>query len=102
MARGVKPDCREHRHVNRVDAFYLSRNPRFGKLLVLIEARVSTKENPVADGCFVEVAGSIEYVHVRKRTKPNLKAVYAIGEKVAAEQGVPSIRRKLHEYLKYL
>jgi hypothetical protein len=68
----------------------------------MIAARGSTKDNLVFDGCFVEVGGTVEYAHLRKRVRPNLKFVYDLGERIAAQRHVPFIKRKLHEYLRYL
>jgi uroporphyrinogen-III synthase len=35
----------------------------------------------------------VEYAHLRRTTKPNLKAIYAVGEKIAGDVKRPFIRR---------
>jgi hypothetical protein len=99
-SRGVKPDCKQHRHVSRADAFYISRQSRFGKLLALVQS--DDKETSRPSGCYVEVAGTVEYVHLKKRIKPNLNNIYALGETIAAEENLKFVRRKEFEYLMHL
>jgi hypothetical protein len=99
-SRGVKPDCKQHRHVSRPNAFYISRESRFGELLELVQR--DTKKTSRADGCYVKVAGTVEYVHLKKRIKPNLENIYALGERIASEHNLKFVRRKEFEYLMHL
>lgn len=100
VSRGVKPDCKEHRHVSRTNAFYVSRRAGFGELLALVQSDAKKTSRP--SGCYVEVAGTVEYVHLKKRIKLNLENIYALGEKIAAEENLKFVRRKGYEYLMYL
>lgn len=84
LARGVKPDCRDHLHVGKVRAFELSRCPSLGNLLAFLASSATTDENPAPAGCFIEIGGVVEYAHLRRTTKPNLREIYAVGEKIAA------------------
>jgi hypothetical protein len=90
---GIKPDCKDHRHVNRVKAFEISRDPRFGNLVALLASSATTADDPAPSGCFVEVGGVIEYVHLRPRTKVRLKTIHALGERIAAEKKTTFKRR---------
>jgi hypothetical protein len=83
---GIPPKCKDHRHVNRAKAFEISRNPRFGRLVGFLASAATTKDDIAPAGCFVEVAGVIEYVHLRKTTNPKLKVIYAVGERIAAQR----------------
>jgi hypothetical protein len=79
--------------MGKVRAFELTRHPSLGKLLALLSSSATTAENPASAGCFIEIGGVVEYAHLRKTTKPNLKAIHAIGEKVAADARKPFRRR---------
>jgi hypothetical protein len=96
LSCGIKLNCKEHKHVGRVQAFELTREPRFGKLLAFLASSASTRENPAPAGCFVEIGGLVEYVHLRKSSKPNLKSVYALGERIGKEQNKPFKRRSYY------
>jgi hypothetical protein len=65
-----------------------------GKLLALMASAATTPENVAPAGCFVEIGGVVEYTHLRKTTKPKLKAIYALGERIAAEHNLTFRRRK--------
>jgi hypothetical protein len=86
LSLGSQPDCRDHRHVNRVKAFEISRDPRLGKLVALVASSATTEEDLAPSGCFVEVGGVIEYVHLRRRTKVKLNLIYAAGDRIAVER----------------
>jgi|SRR5579863_469431 len=96
LSLGIRPDCRDHRHVNRTKAFEISKNPRFGRIVAVLSSSATTEENLAPAGCFVEVAGDIEYVHLRQRTKPRLNVIYTVGEQVAAERGKIFRRRSYY------
>jgi|GEM_PF-7034789 hypothetical protein len=96
LSLGIKPNCRDHVHAGRVRAFELSRNPRLGRLLALLASSATTKEDPAPAGCFIEIGGFVEYAHIRKTTKPNLKVIYALGEKIAADEQKPFMRRRFY------
>lgn len=100
LSRGVKPDCKEHRHVSRPNAFYMSRRVAFGKWLAFVQSGDKKTSRP--NGCYVEVAGTVEYVHLKKRIKLNLETIYAVGERIASEQNLKFVRRKEYEYLRHL
>ena len=100
LSRGVKPDCKEHRHVSRTNAFYMSRRARFGKWLASVRSDAKKTSSP--SGCYVEVAGTVEYVHLKKRIKPDLENIYALGESIASKQNLKFVRRKEYEYLMHL
>jgi hypothetical protein len=100
LSRGVKPDCKEHRHVSRTNAFYMSRRAGFGEVLDFIQRDAKKTSRPF--GCYVKVAGTVEYVHLKKRIKLDLENIYSLGEKIAAEENLKFVRRKEWEYLKYL
>jgi hypothetical protein len=97
LSRGVKPDHNDHRHVSRANAFYISRQAAFGDLLAFVQS--GAKKTSLPCGCYVEVAGTVEYVHLKKRVKPHLKNIYALGEKIASEHNLKFVRRKEYEYL---
>ena len=100
-SRGVKPDCKQHRHVSRPNAFYISRQARFGKWLAFVPS--DAKKTPHPSGCYVEVAGTVEYVHLKKRVKlDDLENIFALGEKIATAKNLKFVRRKGYEYLMYL
>jgi hypothetical protein len=84
LSLGMKPDGRDHRHVSRPKAFEISGDPKFGRIVALLGSS-ATKENPAPAGCFVEVDGVIEHVHLRKSTKPKVDFIHRLGERIAAE-----------------
>ncbi len=86
LALGIQPDCRDHFHTGRAKAFELSRHPALGKLLALLASSATTDEDPAPAGCFIEIGGWVEYAHLRSSTKPNLKVIYVLGEKIAARE----------------
>jgi hypothetical protein len=45
---------------------------------------------------FIEIGGYVEYCHLRKTTKPNLKRIYALGEQIAAGVNRPFLRRNYY------
>ena len=102
LSRGVKPDHRDHRHISQTNAFYMSRRAVFGDLLRWVFVGSSTKKTSRPIGCYVEVAGTVEYVHFKKRIKLDLENIYALGEKIATEKNLKFVRRKEWEYLRYL
>jgi len=49
------------------------------------------------------VAGTVEYVHLKKRVKlDDLENIFALGEKIATAKNLKFVRRKGYEYLMYL
>lgn len=86
LALGIQPNCRDHFHTGKAKAFELSRHPALGKLLAFLASSATTDEDPAPAGCFIEVDGWVEYAHLRSSTKPNLKVIYALGEKIAAHE----------------
>jgi hypothetical protein len=52
--------------------------------LAFLASSATTDENPAPAGCFIEIGGVVEYAHLRRTTKPNLREIYAVGEKIAA------------------
>lgn len=100
LSRGVRPDCKEHRHVSRTNAFYMSRRAGFGELLKFVQGDAKKTSQPC--GCYVKVGGTVEYVHLKKRIKLNLENIYVLGEKIASEEKLKFVRRKEWEYLRFL
>lgn len=90
---GIAPKCTEHRHVGRKNAFELCRSARFGKVIAFVASSATSEDNPAPAGCFVLAGGTIEYVHLRSRSKVNLKVVYALGEKLSKNLMKPFMRR---------
>jgi hypothetical protein len=86
LTLGIQPNCRDHFHTGKAKAFELSRHPALGKLLAFLASSATTDEDPAPAGCFIEVGGWVEYAHLRSTTKPNLKVIYALGEKIAARE----------------
>jgi hypothetical protein len=95
LALGIKPNCRDHIHVGRARAYELTLHPQFGKLLAFLASSATTDEDIAPAGCFIEVGGWVEYSHLRSTTKPNLKQIYALGEKIAADER-KLFRRRTH------
>lgn len=93
FARGITPNCKDHIHVGRVRAFEISRHPSLGRLIAFLGSSATTDDDPAPAGCFIEIGGFVEYAHLRKTTKPNLKAIYALGERIAANEKKPFNRR---------
>jgi hypothetical protein len=93
LARGIKPNCKDHIHVGRVRAFELSRHPSLGKILAFLASSATSEEDHAPAGCFIEIGDCVEYTHLRRTTKPNLKAIYTVGEKIAAHVKKPFNRR---------
>ena len=96
LSQGILPDCRDHRHVGKVEAFAISRHPQYGRPLAFLTSSATTAEDLAPAGCFVEIGGVVEYAHLRSTTKPNLKLIYAFGEQVAAKEQKPFIRRTFY------
>ncbi|WP_035359913.1 hypothetical protein [Edaphobacter aggregans] len=96
LSRGIQPDCRDHIHVGKARAFELTGNPSMGRVLAFLTSSATTDEDLAPAGCFIEIGGFVEYAHLRKTTKPNLKAIYAVGEKVAADEKKPFMRRTFY------
>ena len=86
LSRGIQPNCRDHYHTGKVKAFDLTRSPILGRILAFLGSAATIAENPAPSGVFVEVGGVVEYCHLRKTTKPNLKSIYVLGEKIAADE----------------
>jgi hypothetical protein len=66
-----------------------------GKILAFLSSAATTDEDLAPSGVFVEVGAFVEYCHLRRTTKPRLKAIYAVGEKIAADQQ-KLFRRRTH------
>jgi hypothetical protein len=93
LSRGLKLNCKDHRHVGRVAAFEISRSPRLGRLVAFLGSAATTRDEPAPAGCFIEIGGFIEYVHLRPSTKPNLKTIYALGKRLGTERRKPFRQR---------
>lgn len=83
---GIQPNCRDHIHMGKARAFELTRHPSLGRILAFLASSASTKEDSAPAGVFIEIGGWVEYAHLRRTTKPNFKAIYALGEKIAADE----------------
>lgn len=93
LSLGITPKCKDHVHMGKVRAFELTRSPRLGRLLAFLASSATTDEDPAPAGCFIEIGGFVEYAHLRRTTKPNLKVIYALGEKIADDEQKPFRRR---------
>ncbi len=93
LSRGIQPSCRDHYHTGKSKAFDLTRSPQLGRILAFLGSPATTAENLAPSGVFIEIGGMVEYCHLRKTTKPRLKSIYALGEKIAADEQKLFIRR---------
>jgi len=82
--------------MGKAKAFDLTRHPSLGKLLAFLGSSATTAEYPAPAGCFIEIGGFVEYAHLRRTTKPNLKVIYALGQKIAADKQKIFIRRTFY------
>ena len=96
LQRGIKPNCRDHVHMGKVRAFDLTRHPSLGRILAFLASSATTHENPAPAGVFIEIGGFVEYAHLRRTSKPRLKSIYALGEKIAADEQKPFRRRTFY------
>lgn len=86
LSRGITPNCKDHYHTGKSKAFELTRHPELGEILALVASSATTKDDVAPSGVFVKVGDFVEYCHLRRTTKPKLKFIYALGEKIAAEE----------------
>ena len=96
LAEGIKPNCKDHYHTGRVKAFELCRVATLGRILVMLGSRATTEDDPAPSGVFIEIGGYVEYCHLSKTTKPNLRRIYALGKQVAAGENRPFLRRNYY------
>lgn len=99
--RGVKPNCRNHRHISRADAFNLSGDPFYGNILdwIWLEGTVPEKL-----GCwvyFVKVAGRIEFTIANSELPPAFDQVRAKGLELEKKLGIPFIERKVPLHIRH-
>jgi hypothetical protein len=91
--RGNKPNCRNHRHVSRAEAFEQSGNPAYGVVLTTLYSSASGKT--VRCGYFVKVAGQIEFTLATYEPVLSLHEVRAKGLELEKKLGIPFIDRKV-------
>jgi hypothetical protein len=93
--RGIKPNCRNHRHISRAEAFDLSGDPYYGTILDWIWLEGSV---PAKLGCrvyFVKVAGRIEFTIANSGLELPFDQVRAKGLELEKKLGIPFIERKV-------
>ena len=93
LRRDLKPNCRNHRHISKAEAFELSGNPRYGKIVGLLQTRDAAK--PMVGGYFVEIAGRIEFTITNPRSEPPSDLIRAEGLRLEKRHGIPFIERKV-------
>jgi hypothetical protein len=89
--RGIKPNCRNHRHISNAEAFELSGRPSFGTIL----APVSETGTAEPFGYFVKIAGRIEFTITNPKSEPPFDQVRAKGLELEKKLGIPFIDRKV-------
>jgi len=94
--RGIKPNCRNHRHISSAQAFELSGSPNFGKLLgapISLDPKVTGKT--IICGYFVKIAGRIEFTITNSECPIPYDQVRAKGLELEKKHGIPFIDRKV-------
>jgi hypothetical protein len=90
--RGIKPNCRNHRHISQAEAFERYGNPGYGKIVGWLEKWVLGKL--AFDGYFVTVGGRIEFTITKSECEAPLDLIRAEGLRLEKRYGVPFIERK--------
>lgn len=93
--RGIKPNCRNHRHISKAEAFELSGRPEFGKILSTTFLKEKASSKVVLCGYFVEIAGRIEYVMAKSDPNFSIDEVRRKGLELERNLGIPFIDRKV-------
>jgi hypothetical protein len=113
---GIKPNCRNHRHLSRTEAFEISGRPSFGTILGTLyrEAKpiakwvvaefapsssLATTGKWVPVGYFVKITGRIEFTS-NSRSELPLDQVRAKGLELAKKLGIPFIERKVSLHIR--
>ena len=89
--RGTQPNCRNHRHISKADAFELTGDPHYGKPLAPIFPE--TGGNPC--GWFVAVGKRIEFTITDNECEFPFVQVRAKGLELERKFGIPFIERKV-------
>lgn len=91
--RGIKPNCRNHRHISKAEAFELSGSPDYGNIVDWLQATASGKL--VFRGYFVKIAGRIEFTITLSECEPPFDQIRAKGLQLEKQFGIPFIERKV-------
>jgi hypothetical protein len=91
IQRGSQPNCRNHRHISKADAFELTGDRYYGKTLAPIVPE--TGGNPC--GWFVVVGKRIEFTITDNECEFPFEQVRTKGLELERKLGIPFIERKV-------
>lgn len=89
---GIKPNCRNHRHISQSEAFERSGDPYYGKIVGWL---LKTSGKLTFEGYFVRTGGRIEFTITKSDCEPPFDLIRAEGLRLEKRHGIPFIERKV-------